>query len=42
LFFMHVLVQGESHPVYYSLITAQPPDLRGLTRRWRCFKIDIL
>lgn len=27
LFFMHVLVQGESHPVFFSLKTAQPPDL---------------
>jgi hypothetical protein len=27
LFFIHVLAQGESHPVYYSLKTAQPPDL---------------
>ena len=24
---MHVLVQGESNPAYYSLNTAQPPDL---------------
>ena len=27
LFFMKVLGQGESHPAYYSLKTAQPPDL---------------